>query len=56
MDHRALFGKVNIDDVLTHIREYRQDSSTQHNITSNVVCASFHTCAPTVSTSLTFSP
>lgn len=51
MDHRSLLGKVNADDVLRHIREYRQGSSTRHIFTTNAVCASFQTRAPTVSAS-----
>lgn len=51
MDHRELLGKVNADDVLRHIREYRQGSSTRHIFTSNAVHTSFQTRALTVSAS-----
>jgi len=51
VDHRELLGKVNADDVLRHIREYRKGSSTRHIFTTNAVCSSFQKHAPTVSAS-----
>lgn len=51
VDHRELLGKVNADDVLRHIREYRKGSSTRHIFTTNAVCSSFQKHALTVSAS-----
>lgn len=48
MDHRELLGKVNADEVLRHIREYRKGSFTRHNFTTNAAC-SFQKRVPTVS-------